>query len=119
MCFSNKECSFHSRKALVHSTNTTNDSLILQTFDLQNDTAYIGATVGRVANRIGGAQFTLNGTHYKLVANDGKNTLHGTLFSFDSPFCCSKQKIFFPSDFSPYYEGELICHDIHRWCPRI
>ncbi|KAJ0098706.1 hypothetical protein Patl1_22178 [Pistacia atlantica] len=27
--------------------------------------------------RIGGAQFTLNGTHYKLVANEGRNMLHG------------------------------------------
>lgn len=44
---------------------------------LQNDTTYFGATVGRVANRIGGAQFTINGTHYKLVANEGNNTLHG------------------------------------------
>ncbi|KAK7266349.1 hypothetical protein RIF29_18993 [Crotalaria pallida] len=42
-----------------------------------NDTRYFGATVGRVANRIGGAQFTLNGTHYKLIANEGNNTLHG------------------------------------------
>ncbi|WCJ20792.1 Galactose mutarotase-like superfamily protein [Euphorbia peplus] len=42
-----------------------------------NDTTSFGATVGRVANRIGGAQFTLNGTTYKLIANDGKNTLHG------------------------------------------
>jgi len=46
---------------------------------LQNDTTYFGATVGRVANRIGGAQFTLNGIHYKLVANEGNNTLHGML----------------------------------------
>ncbi|XP_065878591.1 uncharacterized protein [Euphorbia lathyris] len=42
-----------------------------------NDTTSFGATVGRVANRIGGAQFTLNGTTYKLIPNDGKNTLHG------------------------------------------
>ncbi|KAJ8546071.1 hypothetical protein K7X08_018654 [Anisodus acutangulus] len=42
-----------------------------------NDTSSFGAIVGRVANRIGGAQFTLNGTVYKLIANDGKNTLHG------------------------------------------
>ncbi|OIV90279.1 hypothetical protein TanjilG_08316 [Lupinus angustifolius] len=45
--------------------------------DYINDTTYFGATVGRVANRIGGAQFTLNGTHYKLIANEGNNTLHG------------------------------------------
>lgn len=45
--------------------------------DYTNDTTYFGATVGRVANRIGGAQFTLNGIHYKLIANQGNNTLHG------------------------------------------
>lgn len=44
---------------------------------LQNDSVYFGAIVGRVANRIGGAQFELNGVQYKLVANDGNNTLHG------------------------------------------
>jgi len=49
---------------------------------LQNDTSYFGATVGRVANRIGGARFTLNGTHYKLTANEGNNTLHGTQVLF-------------------------------------
>ncbi|XWS37452.1 hypothetical protein CRYUN_Cryun19dG0044000 [Craigia yunnanensis] len=45
--------------------------------DYKNDTTYFGAIVGRVANRIGGANFTLNGVHYKIVANDGKNSLHG------------------------------------------
>lgn len=42
-----------------------------------NDTTYFGAIVGRVANRIGGAQFTYDGIHYKLVPNEGKNMLHG------------------------------------------
>lgn len=42
-----------------------------------NGTSYFGAIVGRVANRIAGAQFRLNGTKYKLVANEGKNMLHG------------------------------------------
>lgn len=36
-----------------------------------------GAIVGRVANRISNAQFTLNGTVYRLEANDGNNTIHG------------------------------------------
>lgn len=44
---------------------------------LQNDTTYFGAIVGRVANRIDGAQFWLNGHHYNLVPNEGNNTLHG------------------------------------------
>ncbi|XP_038875522.1 galactose mutarotase-like [Benincasa hispida] len=36
-----------------------------------------GAIVGRVANRISNARFTLNGTVYRLEANDGNNTIHG------------------------------------------
>lgn len=38
---------------------------------------YIGALVGRVANRIGGARFTLDGKEYVLPANSGPNCLHG------------------------------------------
>ena len=38
---------------------------------------YFGATVGRNANRIGGAAFSLNGKAYSLDPNDNKrNTLH-------------------------------------------
>jgi aldose 1-epimerase len=36
-----------------------------------------GAITGRYANRIGSAQFTLNGQTYHLIANNGPNTLHG------------------------------------------
>lgn len=39
--------------------------------------ASFGATVGRVANRIGKAEFELNGNVYKLTANDHQNSLHG------------------------------------------
>jgi aldose 1-epimerase len=35
------------------------------------------AVIGRVANRIGGAQFELDGTTYKLTVNEKKNTIHG------------------------------------------
>ncbi len=38
---------------------------------------HFGAITGRFANRIGGAQFTLNGQTYHLIANNGANTLHG------------------------------------------
>ena len=42
-----------------------------------NDGHYFGATIGRYANRIGGARFTLDGVEHELVANDGENSLHG------------------------------------------
>ena len=41
------------------------------------------AVMGRVANRIGGAKFTLEGKEYTLVANNAPNTLHGGRVGFD------------------------------------
>src|SRR5215471_7564946 len=40
---------------------------------------YFGETIGRYANRIGGASFKLNGATYTLPINNGPNTLHGGL----------------------------------------
>lgn len=51
---------------------------------MQNGTSpYFGCVVGRVANRIANAMFTLNGVKYSLPANDGPNTLHGGEKGFD------------------------------------
>ena len=38
---------------------------------------FFGAMVGRYGNRIGDANFTLDGTTYELPKNDGDNHLHG------------------------------------------
>lgn len=44
---------------------------------------YLGATVGPVANRIGGGKFTLDGAEYALPQNDNGNTLHGGTLGVD------------------------------------
>jgi aldose 1-epimerase len=44
---------------------------------------FFGSIAGRVANRIAGAKFTLDGKEYKLEANNGPNTLHGGKKGFD------------------------------------
>ena len=44
---------------------------------------HLGGTLGRYANRIAGAQFTLDGTTYHLDANNHGNTLHGGTDGFD------------------------------------
>ena len=52
--------------------------------EYESGTAYLGATVGRFANRLGGAGFSLNGQEYRLAKNNGDNCLHGGLRGFDS-----------------------------------
>lgn len=47
------------------------------------DTGYIGATVGRVANRIAAGRFAIDGTTYQVPANNGANALHGGPVGFD------------------------------------
>jgi aldose 1-epimerase len=44
---------------------------------------YFGAVVGRVANRIGNAAFTLEGMRYTLAANDKPHHLHGGTKGWD------------------------------------
>ncbi|HWY67729.1 MAG TPA: aldose epimerase family protein [Terriglobales bacterium] len=50
---------------------------------LSEKNQYLGATVGRYANRIAGGRFALNGKTYQVPNNDGPNALHGGKKGFD------------------------------------
>lgn len=52
-------------------------------YDYTQQQAYVGGVVGRVANRIGGGSFTLNGQRHSLDCNEDGNTLHGGSLGFD------------------------------------
>ena len=49
----------------------------------EQDKAYIGATVGRFANRLAGGEFVLDGTTFHIPKNNGQNTLHGGTIGFN------------------------------------
>jgi aldose 1-epimerase len=58
--------------------NFTNIVLTTDTLQgFQHGFSGAAAIIGRVVNRIKGAQFDLDGTTYTLTANAGKNTIHG------------------------------------------
>ncbi|ORC89272.1 aldose 1-epimerase-like protein [Trypanosoma theileri] len=45
--------------------------------EFDHDSSYMGRTCGRYAGRIENGELVLDGKSYKLLQNDGKNTLHG------------------------------------------
>jgi aldose 1-epimerase len=64
----------------------TNGDVVLGYDSLEGyvqQTAYLGAVVGRYANRIDRGRFTLDGRQYQLTTNDGANHLHGGRRGFD------------------------------------
>lgn len=50
--------------------------------DYLHDPYYMGATIGRFANRIANASFMMDGKEYRLEANDNGNTNHGGTSGF-------------------------------------
>lgn len=51
--------------------------------EYENNSGYLGASIGRYANRIGKGTFALNGNTYTLACNNGVNHLHGGRKGFD------------------------------------
>lgn len=62
------------------------DDIVLGHDDLEGylrHRSFFGATIGRVANRIAGGRFLLDGREILLAANEGATTLHGGPEGFD------------------------------------
>lgn len=51
--------------------------------EYEDNDGFLGAVIGRHANRIQNGSFELNGKTYTLAVNDGPNHLHGGLRGFD------------------------------------
>lgn len=82
--------------------------------DYRKQDKYLGALIGRYANRIGGSCFSLNGVPYPLAANEGKNHLHGGAVGFDKQVwtveSCSQSALtlaLFSPDGQEGYPGNL------------
>ena len=74
-------------KSLIVPDKNGNPTDVVLGFDTLDDyikqDKYIGATIGRCANRIGGSIFELDGKIHHLYNNDGRNHLHGGKNGFD------------------------------------
>jgi aldose 1-epimerase len=62
----------------------------LEAYQKSNE-KYYGATIGRYGNRIGKAQFSLEGKTYNLLKNNGDNSLHGGKKGFHNVFWEAEQ----------------------------
>lgn len=69
--------------AIVPDRNGEMVNVLVSPTDLLSDEFYMGAIVGRFANRIGGACLCIDGQTYELEKNDGQNTNHGGFSGFD------------------------------------
>ena len=76
--------------------------------EYRDQDACFGGTIGRCANRIGGASFTVDGTEYRLTANEGANTLHGGAEGFHKKlwrYACGENSVTFTLDSPDGEEG--------------
>ncbi|CAF4762613.1 unnamed protein product [Pieris macdunnoughi] len=84
------------------------------------NTPYLGATVGRCANRIGGATFQIDGQKYEVAKNIGKDHLHGGIVGFDKvnwQTAVDGNKVIFSylsKDGEEHYPGNLITNVIYE-----
>ncbi|MDO4521595.1 MAG: aldose epimerase family protein [Eubacteriales bacterium] len=73
--------------AVVPDREGKHEDVILGYADVTDYTKYggfLGAVIGRSGNRIGGAEFTINGVKYTLDKNENGNNLHSGKQGYDS-----------------------------------
>ena len=66
--------------------------------EYQRHDACFGGTIGRCANRIGGARFSIGGREYRVTANEGDNLLHGGRTGFHQKlwaYACGENSVVF------------------------
>ena len=111
------------------------DSIVLGFDNLEGyieNTAYLGATVGRCANRIEKGTFTLNDKEYRLEVNNGENHLHGGIDALDSKIWETRKYeteeeyhvafSYLSQNHENNYPGELkieVCYHLHKTINRI
>jgi len=76
--------------------------------DYVNASPYFGCLVGRYGNRIAKAKFSLDGSEYLLAANNGENSLHGGIKSFDKVVWTARPM---QSDLGPALELRYLSRD--------
>ena len=85
-----------------------------------NQTSYIGASIGRTANRIEKGTFTLNGKVYHLPINNNGNCNHGGLVGFDKVIWKAEEKrdsvtfTYLSKDGEEGYPGNLLVKVTYR-----
>lgn len=75
--------------------------------DYELDRAYVGALVGRFANRIDHGRFELDGRRYQLTQNEGENHLHGGTRGFHKQLWHAQ----------PGASDEAVWINLYRLCP--
>ncbi|MDR2425094.1 MAG: galactose mutarotase [Prevotellaceae bacterium] len=87
----------------------------------QEDTCYIGTTVGRFANRIENAEFNIDGKKYKIETNGQQHSLHGGAEGFSRRIWDSKVEddgvtfTLVSPDGDQGFPGKLLVSVRYRW----
>lgn len=86
----------------------------------EQDTAFLGAAIGRSSGRISGANLVIDGVSYPLAKNDGENNLHGGPNALDKQIWEASEYVtadkanltlhYLSPDMEEGFPGELDCN---------